>query len=90
MSDQGLYYVDDDGNRVYIGDPLAMRREIAQLTAERDQALKEAAALREALDKAAYALFQVKRMGVSDEVHAFVVEAHSEACRVLNKEGGGK
>lgn len=37
-----------------------------------------------ALDKAAYALFQIKRM-TADGVPAFAGEAHHVACETLNK-----
>lgn len=40
---------------------------------------------RVALDRAAYALFQIKRMvGVTDAIRAHVDEAHQEACKALD------
>jgi len=42
--------------------------------------------LTDALDKAAYSLFKIKRMGVSDEVVEYASSAHMAACKILDAE----
>lgn len=42
--------------------------------------------LRDALNKASYALFDVKRMGVSDQVHDYCSKASSASAAVLDGE----
>ena len=50
-----------------------------------DLVFAENARLREALDRAAYALFQIKRM-VPEEIPKFAADEHSAACAVLDGE----
>ncbi len=49
------------------------------------QAADEIEQLRTALDRAAYALFQIKRMH-ADAIPRFASDEHAEACNVLNDE----
>lgn len=44
--------------------------------------------LQEALNRAAYALFQVKRMPFG-QIKEFVIKEHEAACRVLDEVQGG-
>jgi len=66
---------------------LALAQEVDTLRQMPEEATSTIAKeLRNALDRAAYALFQVKRMsGATDDIISHVSAAHEKACNTLNK-----
>lgn len=62
-----------------------IRQSKEEIIAAADRLYAENARLRAALDKAAYALFQIKRM-TPDAVRQFASDAHVAACESLNHE----
>ena len=59
--------------------------QIDNMTAGMVRKDEQPANLRQALDRAAYALFQIKRM-VPEEIPKFAADEHSAACAVLDGE----
>lgn len=50
-------------------------------------ALRKADKMRDGLSKAAYALFQIKRMvGVTDDIKKHSTQAWEDACKILDEE----